>query len=110
MPGFTDDGFFRTGDRVEICGHRVTTRIVGPLQDIINRGGMKISPAELDVALEQHPQVTEAAVCAFPDERTGRKSLRLHWWRGPIPPADAGIPAGLPAGGRIRPLQTARKN
>jgi len=34
---------------------------------------MKISPAELDVALEQHPQVLEAAVCAYPDERLGEK-------------------------------------
>ena len=42
-------------------------------EDIINRGGMKISPAELDVALEQHPQLLEAAVCAYPDERLGEK-------------------------------------
>ena len=71
---FTDDGFFRTGDLVEICGHPGNYyRIVGRCKDIINRGGMKISPAELDVALEQHPQVTEAAVCAFPDERLGEK-------------------------------------
>ena len=34
---------------------------------------MKISPAELDVALEQHPDVVEAAVCAYPDERLGEK-------------------------------------
>jgi cyclohexanecarboxylate-CoA ligase len=34
---------------------------------------MKISPAELDVALEQHPAVLEAAVCAYPDERLGEK-------------------------------------
>jgi non-ribosomal peptide synthetase component E (peptide arylation enzyme) len=34
---------------------------------------MKISPAELDLALEQHPAVAEAAVCAFPDDRLGEK-------------------------------------
>ena len=34
---------------------------------------MKVSPAELDVALEHHPAVFEAAVCAYPDERLGEK-------------------------------------
>jgi len=71
---FAADGFFRTGDLVEICGEQGDLyRIVGRCKDIINRGGMKISPAELDVALEQHPQVLEAAVCAYPDERLGEK-------------------------------------
>lgn len=71
---FTGDGYFRTGDLVEICGEGGGYyRIVGRCKDIINRGGMKISPAELDVALEQHPQVAEAAVCAYPDERLGEK-------------------------------------
>ncbi|MGL4566382.1 MAG: class I adenylate-forming enzyme family protein, partial [Halioglobus sp.] len=71
---FAADGFFRTGDLVEICGEQGDFyRIVGRCKDIINRGGMKISPTELDVALEQHPQVLEAAVCAYPDERLGEK-------------------------------------
>jgi len=71
---FTADGYFRTGDLVEICGDGGDYyRIVGRCKDIINRGGMKISPAELDVVLEQHPDVLEAAVCAFPDERLGEK-------------------------------------
>jgi acyl-CoA synthetase (AMP-forming)/AMP-acid ligase II len=74
-PGvFSQDGYFRTGDLVEICGKEGDYyRIVGRCKDIINRGGMKISPAELDVALEQHPDVVEAAVCAYPDERLGEK-------------------------------------
>ena len=71
---FAAEGFFRTGDLVEICGEQGDFyRIVGRCKDIINRGGMKISPAELDVALEQHPQLLEAAVCAYPDERLGEK-------------------------------------
>jgi acyl-CoA synthetase (AMP-forming)/AMP-acid ligase II len=71
---FTRDGYFCTGDLVEICGEQGNYyRIVGRCKDIINRGGMKISPAELDVALEQHPGVMEAAVCAYPDERLGEK-------------------------------------
>lgn len=71
---FSDEGYFRTGDLVEICGEGGSYyRIVGRCKDIINRGGMKISPAELDVALEQHPDVVEVAVCAYPDERLGEK-------------------------------------
>lgn len=71
---FSDDGFFRTGDLVEICGRDGNFyRIVGRCKDIINRGGMKISPVELDVALEEHPDVVEAAVCAYPDDRLGEK-------------------------------------
>jgi acyl-CoA synthetase (AMP-forming)/AMP-acid ligase II len=71
---FSQDGFFRTGDLVELCGEGGNYyRIVGRCKDIINRGGMKISPAELDLALEQHPEVVEAAVCAYTDERLGEK-------------------------------------
>jgi acyl-CoA synthetase (AMP-forming)/AMP-acid ligase II len=71
---FSDEGYFRTGDLVEICGEEGNYyRIVGRCKDIINRGGMKISPVELDVALEQHLDVVEAAVCAYPDERLGEK-------------------------------------
>ena len=71
---FDKDGYFRTGDLVEICGDGGDYyRIVGRCKDIINRGGMKISPAELDVALEQLADVAEAAVCAYPDDRLGEK-------------------------------------
>ena len=48
-------------------------RIAGRLKDIINRGGMKISPIELDALLEGHDALAEAAVCAFPDPVLGEK-------------------------------------
>jgi len=70
---FDGQGYFHTGDLVEICGDGNFYRIVGRCKDIINRGGMKISPVELDVALEDFPGVVEAAVCAYPDERLGEK-------------------------------------
>jgi acyl-CoA synthetase (AMP-forming)/AMP-acid ligase II len=86
---FTPDGFFRTGDLVEICGDSGDYyRIVGRCKDIINRGGMKISPAELDVVLEQHPDVLEAAVCAFPDERLGEKICACLVMQPERPPPD----------------------
>mgnify|MGYP000497499220 FL=1 len=71
---FTPDGFFRTGDLVEITGEGGELyRIVGRLKDIINRGGMKISPAELDSLLEGYPGIVEVAVCAFNDEELGER-------------------------------------
>ena len=71
---FTADGYFRTGDLVEICGDPPNYyRIVGRCKDIINRGGMKISPSEIDTLLEGFPGLTEAAVCAYPDDKLGEK-------------------------------------
>jgi len=71
---FNEQGLFRTGDLVEICGDPPDYyRIVGRCKDIINRGGMKISPSELDVILEAFPGVAEAAVCPYPDDRLGEK-------------------------------------
>jgi acyl-CoA synthetase (AMP-forming)/AMP-acid ligase II len=71
---FTEDGLFRTGDLVEISGEPpLYYRIVGRCKDIINRGGMKISPTDLDTVLEGHPGLAEAAVCAYPDPILGEK-------------------------------------
>ncbi|MDH3993454.1 MAG: acyl--CoA ligase, partial [Gammaproteobacteria bacterium] len=71
---FTADGFFRTGDLVEICGEPPNYyRIVGRCKDIINRGGMKISPSEIDTLLEGFDGLAEAAVCAYPDDKLGEK-------------------------------------
>ncbi|MBT6333752.1 MAG: acyl--CoA ligase [Halieaceae bacterium] len=71
---FTEDGFFRSGDLVEISAAPTHYyRIVGRCKDIINRGGMKISPAELDTLIESHPQVREAAVCAYADQALGER-------------------------------------
>lgn len=71
---FTPDGYFRTGDLVEICGDPPHYyQIVGRCKDIINRGGMKVSPTELDTLLESYPGLVEAAVCSYPDEALGEK-------------------------------------
>jgi cyclohexanecarboxylate-CoA ligase len=71
---FTSDGYFLTGDLVEICGKPPNyLRIAGRCKDIINRGGMKISPTEIDVLLEGLPNALESAVCSYPDDRLGEK-------------------------------------
>jgi acyl-CoA synthetase (AMP-forming)/AMP-acid ligase II len=71
---FSHDGYFHTGDLVEICGDPPWFyRIAGRCKDIINRGGMKISPAEIDVLLEGLPFSVENAVCAYQDDLLGEK-------------------------------------
>lgn len=71
---FSHDGYFYTGDLVEICGDPPWFyRIAGRCKDIINRGGMKISPAEIDVLLEGLPFSVENAVCAYQDDLLGEK-------------------------------------
>jgi acyl-CoA synthetase (AMP-forming)/AMP-acid ligase II len=71
---FSDDGYFHTGDLVELCGDPPAFyRIAGRCKDIINRGGMKISPAEIDILLEGLPGSSEVAVCAYQDDAQGEK-------------------------------------
>jgi acyl-CoA synthetase (AMP-forming)/AMP-acid ligase II len=72
---FDAEGYFRTGDLFEIAeeeGGRFY-RFVGRCKEIIIRGGVNISPAELDSLIESHPAVREAACAAYPDERLGER-------------------------------------
>jgi acyl-CoA synthetase (AMP-forming)/AMP-acid ligase II len=73
---FDEDGFFYTGDLFEIAGEEPRLdryRFVGRVKEIINRGGLKISPSELEGLLAGHPKVAEAAFLGYPDERLGEK-------------------------------------
>lgn len=71
---FTEDGLFRTGDLFQIAGpENRYYQFVGRCKDLIVRGGMNISPEELDIILEAHPDVVEAAVCGYPDDIMGEK-------------------------------------
>lgn len=70
---FTQDGWFRTGDLFEIDTTSRFYRFIGRLRQQINRGGMKISPEELDAILAEHPDVAEAASVGFPDDVLGER-------------------------------------
>jgi acyl-CoA synthetase (AMP-forming)/AMP-acid ligase II len=65
------DGWFLTGDRgrFDDDGYLFLT---GRSKEIINRGGEKIAPREVDEALLEHPAVAAAMTFAFPDSRLGR--------------------------------------
>lgn len=72
---FTADGWFRTGDLFEIAepGDPRYYRFVGRLKQLIVRGGVKISPDELDAVLGEHPAVAEGATVGEPDEVLGER-------------------------------------
>lgn len=71
---FSEDGFFRSGDLFEIAGdNNQYYRFVGRCKSLIVRGGVNISPEELDEIIEAHPDVVEAAVSSYPDDVMGEK-------------------------------------
>jgi len=65
-------GWFRTGDQGVLDDDGYLT-ITGRLKEIINRGGEKISPREVDEALLQHPAVAQAVTFAMPHDRLGEE-------------------------------------
>ncbi len=69
---FTEDGFFKTGDKARKDQFGNIT-ITGRLKDIINRGGEKISALEIEHRLSAHPQIHEAAVVGMPDQILGER-------------------------------------
>ena len=64
------DGWFRTGDQGVIDGDGYL-KLTGRLKEIINRGGEKISPREVDEALMDHPAVLQAVAFAVPHPMLG---------------------------------------
>jgi acyl-CoA synthetase (AMP-forming)/AMP-acid ligase II len=66
----TEDGFFRTGD-LGFIGADASLTVTGRKKDLINRGGEKISPKEIEDALHLHPGIAEAAVVSMPHPRLG---------------------------------------
>jgi non-ribosomal peptide synthetase component E (peptide arylation enzyme) len=69
---FTKEGFFRTGDLARMDNYGNVT-ITGRIKDVINRGGEKISPAQIEKLLLVHPQIADAAVIGMPDSDLGEK-------------------------------------
>ena len=64
------NGWFRTGDQgvIDAAGYLTLT---GRLKEIINRGGEKIAPREVDDVLMAHPAVAQAVAFAVPHPKLG---------------------------------------
>src|SRR3989338_2889565 len=67
--GFTH-GWFRTGDQGMLDAEGYLT-ITGRLKEIINRGGEKISPREVDEVLMDHPAIQQVVTFAMPHPKLG---------------------------------------
>src|SRR5438034_1456905 len=75
---FDEDGYLRTGDILEIAGDDLEyLRYVDRSKDMVVRGGMKISAAELEGFIAGHPKVADVAVMAYPDEVLGERACAI---------------------------------
>ena len=79
---FLSGGWFRTGDQgyLDSEGYLFLT---GRIKELINRGGEKISPLEIDAVLLEHASVAEAVAFASPDKIYGEIVHAAVVLRGP---------------------------
>jgi acyl-CoA synthetase (AMP-forming)/AMP-acid ligase II len=66
------NGWFRTGDQGSIDPDGYL-QLTGRLKELINRGGEKISPVEVDVILMDHPAVQQCVTFAMPHDKLGEE-------------------------------------
>jgi acyl-CoA synthetase (AMP-forming)/AMP-acid ligase II len=64
------NGWFRTGDQ-GVMDAEGYLRLTGRLKELINRGGEKISPLEIDTILMDHPGVAQVVTFAVPHDMLG---------------------------------------
>lgn len=71
---FAADGWFRSGDlaRADKAGN---IAITGRIKDLINRGGMKYNPREIEELLDQYPKILQSAIVGAPDETLGERAV-----------------------------------
>jgi acyl-CoA synthetase (AMP-forming)/AMP-acid ligase II len=70
---FTPDGWFRTGDIGAVDPATGHLAIKGRTKEMIITGGLNVYPREVEIVLEEHPSVAEAAVVGVPHERWGEQ-------------------------------------
>jgi acyl-CoA synthetase (AMP-forming)/AMP-acid ligase II len=64
--------WFRTGDQGVFDGDGYLT-LTGRLKEIINRGGEKVSPLEVDGVLSAHPAIAQVVTFALPHDKLGEE-------------------------------------
>ena len=71
---FDDEGWFCTGDVFEYLGERAEyVRFVGRSKELIVRGGFKISPADIEGMVIEHPAIADVAAVGAPDPVLGER-------------------------------------
>jgi acyl-CoA synthetase (AMP-forming)/AMP-acid ligase II len=63
------DGWLRTGDLAEIAEGRI--RVVGRADDMMIVGGFNVQPVEVEQALREHPDISDAAAFGLPERELG---------------------------------------
>jgi len=79
---FTEDGWFRSGDLAEKRGANFA--ITGRSKDIINRGGVKFNPIDVEMLLDAHPKILQSALVPMPDPVLGEKACAFVVLRGDL--------------------------
>jgi cyclohexanecarboxylate-CoA ligase len=69
---FTSDGYFRSGD-LATCDADGNVIITGRVKDVINRGGIKINPTDIENVLQAHPGIILAALVPMHDDILGER-------------------------------------
>ena len=98
------DGWMHTGD-LATMDEGGYFKIVGRMKDMINCGGLKVFPDEVDDVLMAHADILEAATIGVPDPRRG-ETVKSFVVDGPVPRSTQ--PASKPGRGRIWPPTRSR--
>jgi non-ribosomal peptide synthetase component E (peptide arylation enzyme) len=83
---FNKEGWFRTGDLGRAVDASGNVQITGRSKEIINRGGKKFFPREVEEILYTHPQVMHAAMIGVPDLRLGERNCLCVVPKGDVVP------------------------
>jgi len=86
---FTPDGWFCSGDLGEARAASPTgdyIAITGRSKDLINRGGVKFNPAEVEMLLDAHPKVLQSAIVPMADPVLGEKACAFVSLKNPAEP------------------------
>ena len=70
---FSTDGWFRTGDLAVVTAEG-NVAITGRCKDVINRGGVKYNPRDIEDLLAAHPDIDMAAIVPVPDPVLGERA------------------------------------
>ena len=84
---FNKEGWFRTGDLGRVVDVDGNVQITGRSKEIINRGGKKFFPREVEEILYTHPQVLHAAMIGMPDARLGERNCLCVVPKGDVVPS-----------------------
>ncbi|MEE2969306.1 MAG: AMP-binding protein [Pseudomonadota bacterium] len=70
---FTEDGWFRSGD-LATADADGNVAITGRTKDVINRGGVKYNPLDIEMLLDAHEKIVQSAIVPMPDKVLGEKA------------------------------------